>query len=198
MANHPAQDPKAVYWRDDDPAVPVFQRPTEFEALLSIYRQRRPRRILEVGTYYGGTLKQWLKTAPPGAVVVSIDTYAHPQADNRHRYGEWTPAGVELSVLAGRSDDPAIIAAVQALAPFDWIFIDADHTYPAVCSDWYAYRAMAAPGAVVAFHDILTHAAHPEIEVGRLWGEIIAAGYHTEVLIEDAAAKWGGIGVVYL
>lgn len=196
MANHPAQDPHAAYWSDGDPVVPVFQRPAEFDQLLAMYRQRRPRRILEIGTYYGGTLKQWLQHATRGAVVVSVDTYAIPQADNRRLYASWAKKGVAIHALEGRSDDPAIVAQVRDLGPYDWVLIDADHTLGAVSRDWQTYGPMCAPGGVIIFHDILDHPAHPEIQVIHLWREIKASGAKTFEIVEDRAALWGGLGVV--
>jgi hypothetical protein len=75
--------------------------------------------------------------------------------------------------------------------------IDGDHRYKAARADWEAYRELAAPGAVVLFHDIVDNpVAHPEIEVARLWAEIKAA-YRTDEIIAGNG-KWGGIGVVYL
>lgn len=197
MPNHPAQDPNDTYW-SDGADVPVFQRPAEFDALLDLYRERAPRRVLEVGTYYGGTLRQWLRLAAPGAVVVSVDRYDIPDADNRYRYAEWTPDGVTLHAIVGDSHAMATLRAVDALGPFDWVFIDAGHSYHEVAADYRNYGAMLAPGAVIALHDIVADPArHPEIEVPRLWSEIRASGAQTVEYVQDYAAPWGGIGVVF-
>lgn len=199
MANHPHQDPRDVYWTDGDPDVPVFQRPEEFDQLLALYRERKPRRVLEIGVYYGGSLKQWLRYARPGALVVAVDRFDIPRADPRGRMAAWVPKGVKLRTVAGDSGDPATIAQVQALGPYDWILIDADHTLPAVVRDWAIYRTMATRGAVMVFHDIVADpAAHPEIQVPELWRQIRAEGYRTEEIVQDYAAPWGGLGVVYL
>ncbi len=198
--NHPYQDPRETYWTDGDPDVPVFQRPAEFERLLALYRERRPRRVLEVGTYYGGTLKQWLRRARKGAHVVSIDSYAYRRADNRAKYADWTPKGVKLTALAGHSQDPAVIAQARALGPYDWIFIDADHTYDAVKADWLRYGAMAATGGVIIFHDIVADPRrHPEIQVPQLWREIqLSRQYTTHEIVQAYHVPWGGLGLVFV
>jgi predicted O-methyltransferase YrrM len=197
--NHPCQDPGCTYWTDGDAATPVFQHPAEMQYLIRLYRKRKPMRVLEIGTYFGGTLKQWLLHAPIGATVVSVDLYTLSYADNRASYADWAaPSQATVHVIAGDSRDPAVIAQVARHAPYDWIFIDGNHYYNAVRMDWQHYGAMAAPGGVVVFHDILENLeAHPEIEVFRLWSEIKAAGYSTEEVI-DGDGKWGGIGVVYV
>lgn len=199
MANHPHQDPRDAYWTDGDPTVPVFQRPAELDQLLALYRERRPRRVLEIGVYYGGTLRQWLRYARPGALVVGVDRFDIPRADPRGRAPAWAPKGVRLELITGDSADPATIAAARALGPYDWIHVDADHRYPAAARDWATAQELAAPGAVVVLHDIVAcPVRHPEIEVPRLWAEIKAAGHRVAELVEDPGQPWGGLGVVAL
>jgi predicted O-methyltransferase YrrM len=196
--NHPKQDQKCVYWTDGDAEVPVFQHPAEMEWMLALYEHRQPARVLEVGSYFGGTLKQFIRRAQPGATVVSVDLYNMPFADNRHRYGDWAAEiGAQVVDIAGNSHGAETVARAAKYGPFDWLMIDGDHRYKAARADWEAYRELAAPGAVVPFHDIVDNpVAHPEIEVARLWAEIKAA-YRTDEIIAGNG-KWGGIGVVYL
>jgi len=69
-----------------DTPVPVLQNQSELAELIALYRDRKPKRTLEVGTYHGGTLYHWLRHAPRGATVVSVDSYTVPGVDNRHLY----------------------------------------------------------------------------------------------------------------
>ncbi len=176
-------------------AAPIFQHVWEFSELLRLYRECAPRRVLEIGTYHGGTLYHWLQQARPPVTVVSVDSYA-VGVDNRALYPAWTPDGVTLHALCADSHAAETVAMVAAFGPFDWCFIDAGHYYPEVRADWDLYRPLVRPGGIVAFHDILTSPQHPEIEVERLWREIQRAGYVTQELVADPAAIWGGIGVV--
>jgi cephalosporin hydroxylase len=194
--NHPAQDPHCTYWTDGDASTPVFQRPAEFDQLLALYLEKRPRRVLEIGTYYGGTLKQWLRRGWAERVV-AVDLFL-PRYDPRTKAGEWAQeSGVEFVAFAGNSHDPAIVEAVRQLGPFDWICIDADHYYAPALRDWVNYGAMCAPGGVVVLHDIVAcPVRHPEIEVPKLWAEIKADGHRTIEFVEDYAAPWGGLGIV--
>ena len=176
--------------------VPIFQHHKEFSDLLALYRSRSPKRVLEVGTYHGGTLYHWLQNAAKGATIVSLDTYT--AADNRHLYEEWTRDDVKLHVIQGDSRTPKAIHKVAKHAPFNWIFIDADHEYESVKADWENYGKMASSSSVVCFHDILDNkSAHPEIDVQRLWRKI-QEEYKTEEIINDTNAVWGGIGIAFI
>jgi predicted O-methyltransferase YrrM len=176
--------------------VPIFQWEQEFTQLLDLYRELAPKRVLEVGTYHGGTLYHWLTNAAEGAKIATVDSYA-VGVDNRALYDTWVPGGVKLKVIAGRSAAESTVAQAKEWAPYDFIFIDAGHYYTEVKADWEAYLPLAQKGAVVAFHDILTHSEHPEIEVGRLWAEI-KQDFDTEEIVANPDASWGGIGVVRL
>ncbi len=178
--------------------VPIFQHEGEFAALLDFYVERNPKRVLEVGTFHGGTLYHWLKNAARNATIISIDSYA-VGVDNRELYGEWVPQGVTLRALCGDSQDVELALEAWRSGPFDWIFIDAGHYYHEVKADWETYRKMVADDGVIVLHDILPpSSAHPEIEVNRLWREIQAEGLVTQELIADPGTDWGGLGIVYV
>jgi predicted O-methyltransferase YrrM len=179
--------------------IPTFQRGWELEQLINLFRKVNPRVVLEIGTFHGGTLRQWIQNIDliPNPQIVSVDTYA-AGVDNRHLFAEWVRnLTLDLVVVEGDSRMPDTIEKVSKYAPFDFIFIDADHYYDAVKLDWYNYRSMIKPGGIICFHDILDHPNHPEIEVRKLWQEIQQQGYLTQEIVENPDADWGGIGVVY-
>jgi len=171
--------------------VPMLQHEREFTELLDLYRQRAPKRVLEVGTYHGGTLYHWLQNAHPGTIVVSVDH--HVNADNRHLYPDWTRPDVTLNVISGDSTDPFTAASAAAYAPYDWVFIDADHHDASVRADWKLYGALAAAGGVVVFHDI-SPGPDPAIQVAPLWAELAAS----EDTLEIRHADGFGIGIVHI
>ena len=174
--------------------VQIFQHEEEFEELLCLYREKRPPRVLEIGTYHGGTLYHWLRCAAPGATVVSVDSYA-VGVDNSALYDDWCDGDVRLVVVRGDSADPDTVAKVASYGPYEWVFIDAGHLEDEVRADWENYRPLAT--GVVAFHDILPPTReHPEIQVAPLWQEIRET-HDTVEIIADPNAPWGGIGVCY-
>ena len=169
--------------------VPCLQREAEFTELLELYRERHPMRVLEIGTYHGGTLYHWLQNAQPGALVVSVDSYA-TEVDNRHLYREWTPEDVSLHIVEGNTHAPSTLAEVREYSDsYEWVFIDAGHLYEEVRADWLTYGLLS--DGVVCFHDIL----YPH--VARLWAEI-QAEYETLEIISDPTTEWHGIGVVLM
>lgn len=177
--------------------VPIFQHRGEFEQLLELYKNTEPMKVLEVGTYHGGTLYHWCQNAVDGATIVSVDSY-QAGVDNRNLYGTWCREGVKVVAISGDSTDPDTIAAAESYGPFDWIFIDAGHYYHEVLADWTNYSKLAAPGATVCFHDILDNKDHhPEIDVRRLWLEL-KKDYLTEEYVVDPGNVWGGIGVLHM
>jgi len=181
-----------AWWTDAD-RVPTHQHPHEFDDLLALYTALRPQRVLEIGSWHGGTLKQWIESATHDAVVVSIDTGTLDQWD------AWAQAaGVQLIRLTGRSQDQAIVEAARGYGPYDFAFIDGAHDEASVKADFENYRPMMAPGGVMAFHDILAHPRYPDNQVRRVWDEIVAAGYRTRELVENPAFSWGGYGLIYM
>jgi len=169
--------------------VPCLQREAEFTQLLDLYRERKPMSVLEIGTYYGGTLYHWLQNATPGAMVVSVDSYA-TEVDNRHLYDEWTPEDVTLHVVEGDTHAASTLAKVVELNfSYEWVFIDAGHRYEEVRADWLTFGLLS--DDIVCFHDILYS------EVARLWEEI-KAEHETLEIVSDPSTEWHGIGVVLM
>jgi predicted O-methyltransferase YrrM len=167
----------------------MLQNPDEFRLLLELYLERQPERVLEVGVGEGGTLYHWLQYAPIGATVVALDD----RHLNRGAYPNWTPATVELATITGSSHDPDVLIDVGRQQPYDWVFLDADHRDHAVRADWRHFSAMAAPGAVVALHDIAP-SADPTIHVDELWCLLAHEHEHTEFQVPGAP----GIGVIFM
>ena len=132
----------------DYPTVGVGQVPAELVRAVRLYRKRKPRRVLEIGVWYGGTLHEWLRYAVPHATVVAVDI-DHRDPDS---YAEWRKATTNLIVLTGRSQD--LIEEMREHGPYDWIFIDGDHGAAAVYADLNAALTMAARGSVILLHDI--------------------------------------------
>lgn len=194
LANISERDASEGY----DGPVPTLQRRWEFDQLLKLYRQHAPQRVLEVGTYHGGTLYQWLKAAPAGARVVSVDR-PPPGVVQDEIFHRWAPPRVDLRLLRGDSADPAMVSAAARFGPFEWIFLDAGHAAHEVRADWNNYSALAAPGGIVALHDILPgRNAQAWIQVAPVWKEIQRDGYLTQEIVASEDVDWGGIGVVYL
>ena len=171
--------------------VPISQYKKEFTELLKLFKLAEPHHILELGTHYGGTLYQWSFNTKHGDRIVAIDDYHI----NSEMYASWNK-GQDLRVIKGKTQDEKVIDAARNFGPYDFIFIDADHSYASVKGDWEAYGSMTNPhkNSLVVFHDILPY---KNTEVDKLWNEIKDEYTHWE-FIEDKTQAGCGIGVILI
>lgn len=175
-----------------------MQNPAEIEAVCQLFAREGVQSFLEIGSKYGGSLWQISRVLPKGARIVSVDL-ASPAtvASLTHCLRTLRGEGFDVHHFAADSTDPQVISAVTALAPFDLVFIDADHTLAGVTADWENYGPL---GKMVAFHDIAWRRA-PEwdglrLEVPLLWNVIKDSYRHSEYKMEPKA-KSNGIGVLW-
>lgn len=174
--------------------VETYQVQWELDLLVGIVSVLKPHRILEVGSYRGGTLWHWLQKAD---VVVAIDD-AMRNADEWHEWADAAPT--ELHAIQGDSRHSTIVEMARELGPYDFVFIDGDHTYEAIRSDVDSYGGMLADGGVLALHDILPR---PGYGVSEVWAEIKAAPGVRYIEIAKNATEPGnegpcGIGVLWV
>jgi precorrin-6B methylase 2 len=137
------------------------QHPAEFAALLDALAIEGVTSILEVGVFQGGTLARF-SAAFPDIHVVGIDPRPMIAAEDVHR----------LRVVHGSSHDPKVRQRARLLndgEPFDFVFIDGDHSYDGVREDWNWSRF---EGRMVAFHDICS--THTCPGVVKWWDEFSA------------------------
>jgi cephalosporin hydroxylase len=167
-----------------------MQHAWEFAELLNIYHRLKPRNKLEIGIWHGGTLSYWLD----GGLVVAIDKDIDESLSLKWRELA-DETDTDLHLFEGSSHDSEVVNDVSQLAPFDWIFIDGDHSESGVLADWLTYKDMAAPGAVVVFHDVLP--IESDLDVPKFWQNLCAEeGRRTITILGHH--KWGGLGVVFL
>jgi hypothetical protein len=160
----------------------VHQHPPELVWLLS--KLTGIESVLEIGSASGHTLYMMAMECMKGSKVCSIDAGLYA-ADLDMVMKEIQKGGREAAWFHGDSKSPRAIEFAQSMAPFDFIFIDGDHSYEGVKSDWENYGQMA---KMVGFHDI----AHPHHEVSSLWAEI-----KNDHKTEECVLSNMGIGLVY-
>lgn len=196
-------------------AIEAWQIPDEFRALARRVAERRPRSVLEIGTADGGTLFAHARLAHEEALIVSLDLPEGPfgggyPAWRIPLYESFAGPRQKLVLLRMNSHAPATAELLDTLLDgrrFEYVFIDGDHTYDGVRQDFELCLRLAAPDAMIAFHDI---AARPNPEwssssdlppadaaVHGFWTEVKDAYAHEEI-IHDAAQAGYGIGVLYL
>ncbi|SEV88801.1 Methyltransferase domain-containing protein [Chitinophaga sp. YR573] len=126
--------------------VPILQSPWEFSKLLEIYKTLKPRKVVEIGSFYGGTLWWWTRiwgrryyseygsdtpVNMPGnwgsignlEHLTSID-YPIGPSDSRYEemlrcramWPEWT-AGIDFHDIQGDSHNQITVQRVKQLYP---------------------------------------------------------------------------------
>lgn len=167
----------------------------ELEQLLNLVKGKW--RVLEIGSSFGGTLKRMASVMPKGAQLVSVDLpcdetpkFLNPLATLQETCRQIGLGGGNVELLIGDSHSPETIEAVRKYAPFDFVFIDGDHSYEGMKADWENYGPM---GKVVGFHDIAGGLA----DCKKCWDEIRTQGFRTEEIIAPGHALIFGIGIVY-
>jgi predicted O-methyltransferase YrrM len=100
-----------------------------------------------------------------------------------------------VNVIIGDSASQTALFQARGWAPYDCVFIDADHSYDCVARDWDNYAPMAKK--LIAFHDVSGTGCRSKhsvpVEVPKLWDQIRKQYPH--VWIESN--KRFGIGVIF-
>lgn len=172
----------------------------ELDSFIEFMGRHGVRRYLEIGAREGDTFHEVVTCLRPKfALAIDLPGGLWGKLSTVHalkRAMDDLAQYHNVDHLLGNSTEPAMIAAVHALGPFDAILIDGDHTYEGVKADWENYRDMA---PIVAFHDIVGHDQFEKVtrrgvEVPRLWAEIKASGANVVEFVSPGSAM--GIGVV--
>jgi len=179
--------------------VPALQHEKELAWLLEKARVIKPTRIIEIGSLYGGTLWHWMQLVGKGGQVVVIDQLVSPQASeyalqrecHEKTWKQWAEKfGVELHIVETGSTYAETIGKVHGLMPeADLLFIDGDHDYEYVRSDFINYGPRVRQGGIIAFHDI---SPEPYYGSSKFWMEL-KNRYPTQ---EKIVAVNRGIGVI--
>lgn len=131
--------------------------------------------VLEIGSYLGASscyLAAALSTH--GGHLYCVDTWANETMPEgvRDTLAEFqrNTRGVAdtITIVRKRSDE---LTADDVPLPLDMVFIDADHSYPAVKADFEKVRDWIRDGGTLAFHDVFWFEG-----VSRVVGEVLATG----------------------
>lgn len=200
-----------------DRPVLMGQVRSEVLALGKLLKEFAPRRSLEIGTNYGGTLLLLCALSASKAKIISVDLpfgafgggYPRRKAPIFRRFPR---SGQVLHLIRANSHAAETKERVSRLLrgePLDYVFIDADHTYEGVSRDFQMYTPLVRSGGIVAFHDIVTHKHGTNCEVERFWNEIKQHYRHKEFVerpdagtlpmaVTGAPMETSGLGVLFM
>jgi len=187
------------------PKIYVNQIWTEWKEFLEFMaRERKPKRILEIGTGRGGSTYFLSKLGGEGSLLITIDVDPTSR-EYVALFRRYRPQ--QISCVVADSGDPTTVQAVAAIldgAPLDLLYIDGDHSYEGVKRDFELYRTFCTEKSLICLHDInpdygVSKGVQTDAysgEVYRFWGEIKAKYEHTE-FIDSTEQDGFGIGLIY-
>jgi len=182
------------------------QIPKEIIKLVEKVKNEKPLTFLEIGTATGGTLFLWTQFLPDNATIISIDLpfgkFGAGYLSTKGKfYKSLAQRGQHLKLICGDSHSSAIKNKLKEILKekkIDFMFIDGDHTYEGVKTDFYEYKDFVKTGGFIAFHDIFENINDKTFGTNKFWLEI-KDQYKNEEYIEANREKNGsGIGVLQL
>lgn len=160
------------------------------------------RNICEIGSFVGGGIELFCQLATNKMISIDLpggrwggEHVDWQRAEQRNRAAKAKHPHFVGIVGDSHSDHTwNVLNKILNVDDLDLLFIDGDHSYEGVKSDYDNYRQFVCPGGAIAFHDIAATAIHDRdhVEVRRLWLEL--EGEKHEFV--QPGAPWGGIGVL--
>lgn len=151
------RDPHAARALHRATHIGLVQQVPEIRELFRRVRRMRPRRVLEIGTAYGGSLYLWTRASAPDARVISVDMPPWElddpaEAGKRVQLRSFARARQSIELIRGNSHDAASLDAVRAALggePLDFLFVDGDDSADGVCRDIADYGTLLRPGGLM-------------------------------------------------
>lgn len=176
------------------------QKRSEIERFLQFAISKNPKTALEIGMAQAGTSFLLKESISSLTLLMGIDIYLH----NVFILEAFNKRGCHLQFFEGSSTEPAIKnGVIDALAgrKLDLLFIDGDHSYDGVKTDFQNYRDLVCDGGLIVFHDICEdcqtkHGIQSENYTGgvpQFWMEIKDSFEHYE-FVDQADQDGFGIG----
>ena len=144
------------------PLVPGIQQVREeIEEFVSLLvKLNISESALEIGFgYYGSTHFLWRLIFDRVISIEKNHDRIRTFGSNLNKfYGKWVLNDMRSSFLIGLSHETSTVSKVYELESYGTInllFIDGDHNYANILSEWLLYNHLVKKGGIVAFHDIL-------------------------------------------
>lgn len=132
-----------------------IQTKSELIEAMQIVEAFRPRRVVELGVFRGGTLYPWTMCSADDAIVIGIDTPGTPPEVDANLQ-KWLKPGQKGKIILADTKSPQTRdEALEFLGgPIDFLFHDAEHLYPSVKKDMENWAPFVRDGGLIGFHDV--------------------------------------------
>lgn len=125
--------------------------PWTVDVLTSLIRGLRSKHVLELGAFHGLTTVELAKAAAPhGGQVVAVEL----DAGNAAICEQTLRASGLTNVTLVQGDALRFLRELDC-DPFDFAFVDDDHTYGHVAAELTALRHRMAPSGLITMHDVV-------------------------------------------
>jgi predicted O-methyltransferase YrrM len=170
----------------------------EIVQLLTILQANPPATVLEIGTFRGGTFFLLSRVARDDGFLITMDLPEFQGGRARQRqalYRSFAGPKQRVEAVGADSHAPAAVRQIQDLLagrPLDLLFIDGDHSYAGIKTDYELYSPLVRRGGLIAFHDIVPGLPKKVGGVPQFWEELKRA--HP---VRELVADWsqGGFGI---
>jgi predicted O-methyltransferase YrrM len=169
----------------------------EFIPFCQLMKNENVRSYLEIGSFSGGSIEIAAQYLPVGSRIVSIDKPWKQTKQERLAsiLNDLKQRGYDTHLIIGDSTESRSIFKARKFGPYDAVFIDGNHTFPYVKSDWENYGSL---GRIVGFHDIAQD--KPPHGASAFWNQLKSKYRHAEFISEATRARTDGafgIGVLW-
>lgn len=179
---------------------------SEIEA-LTLYlgvKNRKPRHILELGTFCGRStvlLGLTVKEFGLATSILAVDSFVKTSSDL------WTDVSDPKKILLGLIEEHELqeivtvkqsdsVEAITSLeAPTDFVFIDTDHTAELISQEIAALRGKIAPNGLLLIHDYQNRHVEPEY-TAYLKQKFV--GRMRTVTVVESDTRHTGNGLLYM
>jgi len=145
------------------------------------------KRLAEIGVWHGVTTCRLRQAMDPAGTLFAIDPYP------KGRLGfsmQRVIASREVSKITNgsvtwvRTTGAEAASGLRSYGLFDFLFIDGDHSYEGLQTDWNAWKDALTGGGIVALHDSRPSPERPIHDAGsvRFTSEVILADRCFEVV----------------
>ena len=170
-----------LLWRLGFATADAVTTPEEAAALTKHASGKR--RLAEIGVWHGGTTRRLRTAMADDGTLFAVDPF------EKGRLGFSTQRAIATRHVADVSNGTVVwvrqTAAQAARNPivregglFEFVFLDALHTYEGLQEDWVAWSPLVAPNGIIAIHD---SRANPKGHID----DIGAVRFTNEVVLTD-------------